>query len=117
MTQEFTTRKGIKVEIKKSEREGLSLCWEDEAGYIETHCYDYGETVPTNYEFRTKEHQKRYRRVSDEQIVIDLFNKIKRKRWFCKLGFDDVRSIVSNHLKEIYGVDEGFRYYYTGYVD
>jgi hypothetical protein len=114
--QEFTTKKGIKVEIKKSETEGLSLHWMDEEGWRNTHCYDYGETIPTNYEFRTKEHKKSYRRISDEQVVIDLFNKIKSKRWFCKLGFSDISSIIYKHLKEIYG-DEGFRYYSTGYAD
>jgi len=114
--QEFTTRKGIKVKIVNSEKDGLSLYWEDEVGYKETHCYDYGETVGTNHQFRNKDVEKRYRRVTDEQIVIDLFNKIKRKKWFCKLHFSDISSIVYKHLKEIYG-DDGVKYYCTGYVD
>ena len=114
--QEFTTRKGIKVKIINSKKDGLSLHWEDEVGYRETHCYDYGETVGTNHQFRNKDVEKSYRRISDEQVVINLFNKIKRKRWFCKLGFSDVSSIVYKHLKELYG-DDGYRYYSTGYAD
>lgn len=111
--QEFTTRKGVKVGIKKSETEGVSLKW-----YImyPSWCSDSGETVPTNYKFTTPKHKKKYTRISDEQVVIDLFNKIKRKRWLCKLDFSDISSIVYKHLKEVYGAD-GSKYYYTTYID
>lgn len=114
--KQFTTRKGIIVQLKKSEEEGVSLYWEDEAAYKETHCYDYGETVPTKHKFRNKEVEKLYERITDEQIVIDLFNKIKRKKWLNKLDFSDVSSIVYQHLKQIYDKD-CVKYYSKGYID
>lgn len=111
--QQFTTRKGVKVSIKNSEQEGVSLSW-----YImyPTWCSDSGETVPTNFKFHSKKQEKRYTRISDEQVVYDLFNKLKCKKWLYKLDFSDISSIVYNHLKEVYG-DKGEKYYYTNYID
>ena len=109
----FKTKKGVEVSIVKSEKEGVSLKW-----YImyPTWCSDSGETVPTNFKFISKKQEKRYTRISDEKVVYDLFNKIKRKRWLCKLDFSDISSIVYQHLKEVYG-DDGCKYYYTNYID
>ena len=111
--ENFKTKKGVEVSIVKSDTEGVSLKW-----YITypSLCSDSGETVPTNYKFPTSKHKKKYTRVSDEQVVIDLFKKIKRKRWFCKLDFSDISSIVYKHLKEVYG-DDGLKYYETNYID
>jgi len=111
--QEFTTRKGVIVKIKNSEEEGLSLSWRIEYPGL---CSDVGETVPTKHKFRNKKVEKIYKRIPEEQVVHDLFNKIKRKKLLNNLHFTDVSSIVYKHLKELYG-DEGLRYYYTTYID
>lgn len=114
--QEFTTRKGIRVEIINSEVEGYSLRWTDEVGYYETHCYDFGETVPTRYKFPTNKHKKRFKCVDNEQYIFDLYKIIKRKRLLCKLDFSNISSIVYKFMKEKYG-DKGIYYYGTQYVD
>ena len=113
MAQEFTTKKGVKVKIVNSEKDGLSLSWGITYPGL---CSDYGETVGTNHQFRNKQVEKKYRRIPDEQVVNDLFKMIKTKRWLRKLDFSDISSIVYKHLKELYG-DEGLRYYYTTYID
>jgi hypothetical protein len=111
--QEFTTRKGVRVRIKKSEEEGVLLYWDITYPSL---CSDVGQTVPTNYKFPSLKHKKKYIRISDEQIVFDLFNKIKRKKWFCKLDFRNISTIVYKHLKEVYG-DDCLKYYETNYID
>jgi hypothetical protein len=113
MVQEFTTKKGVKVAIKNCEKDGLSLRWRIELG---GGCCDVGETIPTNFKFKTKKDEKSHRRITDEQVVNDLFNKIKSKKWLFKLDFTDVSQIIYKHLKELYGND-CFRYYETTYID
>ncbi len=113
MIQEFTTKKGVKVKIVNSEKDGLSLRWNITYPSL---CSDVGETVGTNHQFRNKQVEKMYRRITDEQVVYDLFNKIKRKKWLYKLEFNNISSIVFKHMKELYG-DEGIRYYETKYID
>ena len=111
--KEFTTKKGTIVKIRDSEKDGLSLTWRNELG---GGCCDVGETIPTKFKFKTKKDEISHRRISDEQIVLDLFNKIKHKKWLYKLDFTDVSQIIYKHLKELYGND-CFRYYETTYID
>jgi hypothetical protein len=114
--EEFVTRAGLRISLKNDD-EGVSVEWWDEKGYRESGgCYDWGETVPTKYRYPTKKHEKLFYRIQDEKIVYDLYKKIKSKRWYSKLSYNDVNSIVYKYMKELFG-DDGCRYYGTGYVD
>lgn len=114
--QEFTTRKGISVQIVNSEVEGYSLSWKDQDSYCKTQEYYYGETVPTNYKFPTNKHKKRFKCVDNEQFIFDLYKIIKSKKWIYKLGFSDVSSIVYKFMKDKYG-DDAIKYFDTQYYD
>ena len=110
--EELQTKKGVKVEVRKN-TDGYSLSWT----YMDkSTCLDAGETTPTEYKFPTAKHRRRFKRITDVQIVYDLFKAVKRKSRWSGLYFNDVSSIVYQNLKKVYG-DDAVKYYDTQYID
>ena len=110
--QELITRNGVNVQLKK-DQEGYSFYW---TYWGPSNCMDVGETTPTDYKFTTAKHRKRFKRITDKEVLFDIFKTVKRKSRWSGMHFEDVSKVVYAKLKEVYG-DDTIKYYQTKYID
>ena len=102
-----------KVQVKLiKEQDGYSLSWSD-------HNYNtgwqVGQTTPTEYKYPSYKHRRRFKKITDKQILNDIFQSLKRTKWL-GLNFSKVSSIVYKHLQSVYGED-ATKYYETKIID